>query len=143
MTSRRSPHDEPRRASPALIAAAVIAAVLAVVVAVALIARELRRRATAPRHDREVIMFPVPDQPFMGPQYRVCFFDDQFPQLTDRDLWVALPAVHGPQADAALDRLARELAAEVERRDSQRCFHPRIVVLGTSGRTLREWTVGA
>ena len=116
---------------------------LIMAITAALAWRAVRRGIRTASHDREVHVFPRADQPYNGPEYRVHFFDGTFRQLTDRDLWVALPALHGPPADAVLDQLARELAAEVESRDSQRCFRPRVVVLGTGGRTLREWTVAA
>jgi hypothetical protein len=117
-----------------------IAVALTVALAAALVLRTLRHRART-AHDREVHMFPNPAQSYAGPQYEVHFYDDQYRQLTDLNIWVGLPVLHGPAADAALDQLARALAAEVDRRDSQRCFRPRLVVLGADGQRLRGWTV--
>lgn len=88
--------------------------------------------------DREVIMIPA-DVPATGPVWRVHFFDDTYPQLTDRDIAVAL-YLDDPDADRKLAATAELLAAEVERRDGQRCFRPRVVLVDGAGRTVREWT---
>lgn len=130
----------PSRGLVALIIVAVLIAVaiFAVVVFVALL-RRVRRAVCRPARS-EVIMFAEPDRPYVGRTYRVLFFDDTYPQLTDRRLSVALTEVHGPAADAALDRLARQLQDEVERRDAQRCFRPR-VELYDGVRLVRSWSV--
>lgn len=122
----------------ALLFGAIASAVLLVVAAVAVM-----RRARRQRRREGVIFMNGPDVPYAGPTYRVRFYDGQYEQLTDLDLSVALPALRGPAADAALDALARECAAEVESRDSQRCFRPRVVVVDGLGNPVRAWQVTA
>lgn len=121
---------------PLAVLAAVVLAVLVVLAVVVSAARRLRAAAPVPVG---LVMYPDPEQPCSGVRYRAEFYDGTYPQLTDRPLFVVLPALHGPAADAALDRLAWQLAAEVEQRDGQRCFAPRLVVYGAAG-VRRSWS---
>jgi hypothetical protein len=105
------------------------------VVAVALLGHRMARS----RRRGGVIFMNGAEGSYAGPVYRVRFFDGYFQQLTDVELSIALPSLYGPHADAALAALAVECQREVNSRDSQRCFRPRIVVVDEFGRTLRAW----
>lgn len=134
----RPPYGRPRRWRFAVI---LVIAVAVLVVLVALV-RRLRRAWRIPVAP-EVIMFPMPDEPYAGAVYRVEFFDDTHRQLADRRLSVALADPYGPLADRALTRLAVELQAEVERRDAQRCFRPRIDLYDAADRLVRSWSASS
>lgn len=139
--NERPPYGDPPRWRRALVIAALV-------IAVVFVAWRLWRwaaRLAGPRfvaEPAEVIMFPVPDQPYAGTRYRVEFYDGDFLQLTDRPLAIVLASPFGPDADAILDALARELAAQVDALDGQRCFRPRVVLYGPTGR-IRMWEVAA
>ncbi len=138
----RPPYGEPARWPVLLIAAVVLAAIVAAVVLAGVAVRAVwRRMFDDPAPPDEVFMFPDADAPYHGPVYRVWFYDGEYRQLHDRRLSLPLRSLHGAEADAALDRLARELAAEVEARDGQRCFHPRVLLVDSAGRCLRSWSV--
>jgi len=131
--------DDGGRWRLALVVGLVALALVVVAYAASRAVRAVWRTLAHERTRGGVIYMYGADEPYAGPMYRVEFFDDQYRQLADLDLRVALPALRGPAADAALDALARECRREVESRDAQRCFRPRLVVLDVDGSTLRTW----
>lgn len=137
----RPPYGEPSRWPLLLFAALVLAAVVAAAVLAAVTVRAVWRRLFDDPTPGEVFMFPNADTPYDGPCYRVWFYDGEYRQLHDRRLSLPLKSLHGPEADAALDALARHLAAEVEALDGQRCFRPRVLLVDSAGRCLRAWSV--
>jgi hypothetical protein len=139
----RPPYAEPSRWRLVALALVVVLVLAVILYGVARGVRGLCR-LVFDRPPREgVIMFTANDQYLVGTTYRCAFYDDTYRQLVDEHIAVTLATLHGPAADATLDRLARECRAEVERRDSQRCFRPRLVVLDVDGRALRSWSVTA
>lgn len=135
------PYDEPSRWPVVLVVVVVVVAVVVALMLARTAVRALWHALVGGPPSDGVIMFPAASDPYSGPVYRVWFYDGDHRQLADRRLSAALPQVYGPTADAALDRLARQLAVEVEARDGQRCFHPRVVLFDTAGRTVRSWSV--
>jgi hypothetical protein len=140
----RPPYGPPSR-WPAVVFIGILAAVLvsAVVVGYYTVRTVWRLVVGSPTTRGEVIMFAAPDQPYAGTTYRAEFYDENFRQLDDRELRVALPSLYGPAADAYLDQFARQCAAIVDSTGSQRCFKPRLVVYGADGARVREWRVAA
>lgn len=118
----------------------VVLIIVVLVLAAVFVARRLGRRARrrfAAEPAEVITMYPSPDQSYAGTWYRIEFYDGDYRQLADEHRAVILASPFGPDADAALDSLARALAAEVEARDGQRCFRPRVVLYGAAGRRIR------
>lgn len=144
----RPPYGAPGRWRTRLVVGILLALlVLLAVAVVAVLFRAVRhvRRAmhfTAPLLPEEVIVVPQPDRPYAGLRYRVEFYDGNYPQLTDRNLSIAID-LDAPGVDAALDRLARRLAAEVGQLDGQICERPRVVLTDAFGERVAEWMVRA
>lgn len=139
----RPPYGAPSR-WPLIVFIGIVVAFLvsAAVVGYYTVRTVCRLIAGTPEQRGEVIMFAEPNQSYAGATYRAEFYDDNYRQLRDRDLLVALPGgLHGAQADAALDSFARQCAAAVDSNGSERCFKPRLVVFGADGRKVREWRV--
>lgn len=137
----RPPYARPWWRKPLLVGA--VLALLAACAITALLVRAVWRWVVAApgstRPAEKLVVFADPAEPYAGPVYRAEFYDGDYRQLRDVDLRIALPALHGAAADATLDAFARQCAAAVGARDSQRCFQPRLRVFGVSGRCEREW----
>jgi hypothetical protein len=127
----------------------VVGAVLVVLAVGVYVAARLVRKvfawlfldAPAPAMGSPMMIIPS-DAGYAGPVYRARFYDGTYEQLTDIDITIGVD-LSLPGAEGRLAAAARQLAAQVEARDSQRCFRPRLVLLNGVGRPVREWSADA